>query len=149
VILSHAHGDHIRGLPAYLGDGVSVLAGDRASLSLERIFGESAPVVREVRQPYRLDLGDISIKIIPVKSTHAATMLVAYVVNQNVIFEGDLFYIPEQGQVPAPFEGASELWDVIRTNGLPVATIVGVHGRSGSIGELHEALRKAGAQIRR
>ncbi len=143
VIISHTHGDHMRGLPAYLGDSVSVIGGARASLSLKRMFGESVKTVHEITQPYRIDLGGTAIEIIPVKSTHAATMLVAYVVDQNVMFDGDLFYIPEQGQVPAPFEGAAELWETIKSHHLPVAQIVGVHGRTGSIAELHDALKLA------
>nr|WP_315476836.1 MBL fold metallo-hydrolase [uncultured Undibacterium sp.] len=148
VILSHAHGDHLRGLPAYLGEGVSVIAGDRASTSLQRQFGEAVRSVHEVKQSYRLDLGGIEVQILPVKSTHAATMLIAHVAKQKLVFQGDLFYIPEQGQVPAPFEGAGELWQAIRSNGLAVATIVGVHGRSGTLGELREALRKTGKPIK-
>ena len=110
VVASHTHFDHIAGLPAYLEAGTTVLAGKGGGIALRRQFA-SLPdsVIEEVAAPRTLDLGGATVVIYPLASSHAAEMLVSYAPASHTVFQGDLFYLPEAGAIPATFEGGEEL----------------------------------------
>ncbi|SFS13894.1 Metallo-beta-lactamase superfamily protein [Dyella sp. OK004] len=142
VVVSHVHGDHVAGLPAYLKDGAQVLAGTDADIALRRQFGDKTELhLQQVAQPRELDLGKTTVTIYPLASTHASTMLVGYAPQSHTVFQGDLFYLPEVGPIPPAFEGAEELAGLIAREKLVVAHIVGVHGRSGGTKDLAESVR--------
>ncbi|MDM4767675.1 MBL fold metallo-hydrolase [Pelomonas sp. SE-A7] len=142
AVVSHAHRDHVAGLPVYFGEGVQILAGRNARLALQRQHGaELASKVVEVLEARELDLGDRRIKLMPLPSSHASDMLVAYDGASRALFQGDLFYIPDVGPVPPAFAMAAELQALIKDQALQVDWIVGVHGRSGTTAELAEGLR--------
>lgn len=142
VVLSHVHHDHIAGLPIYFSDPVSVLAGAGARISLKRQFPDwNASQLQEVVKSTTLDLGGTQIQLHPVASSHSSTMLVLYAPQSKTLFQGDLFYLPDVGETPPGFEGAEELSGLIATQHLSVETIVGVHGRSGGMEQLRDAIR--------
>lgn len=144
VVVSHAHRDHVAGLPVYAAEGAAIFAGHDARLALGRQHGaELAVRVSEVSEVRELDLGDRRIRLMPVHSSHASDMLVAYDSVSRALFQGDMFYIPDVGPVPAAFPMAAELQALIRSEKLDVAWIIGVHGRSGTPAELGEGLRLA------
>lgn len=142
VVLSHAHGDHVAGLPAYFGDHPQVFAGAHAGVALHRQFPDLHAVrMTEVTAPRSLDLGGgTRVDLYPLDSTHSETMLVGYAPRSRTVFQGDLFYLPEVGPVPAAFEGGEELSHLIDAHKLEVAQIVGVHGRSGTLQDLAHSL---------
>jgi len=138
IALSHGHRDHIAGLPAYLQqEGVQVLVGRGGKQALQRQLGAGvAAKAGEVLADTVIDLGGRTVRVMPLSSTHANDMLVAYDANSRTIFHGDLFYLPEVGPVPAAFEGSVELDALIAKNHLRVERLVGVHGRSGTYDDL-------------
>jgi glyoxylase-like metal-dependent hydrolase (beta-lactamase superfamily II) len=142
VVASHTHFDHIAGLPAYLDAGATVLAGKGGRVAIRRQFA-SLPdsAIEEVSAPRTLDLGGVTVVLYPLHSSHATEMLVSYAPGSRTVFQGDLFYIPEAGAVPATFEGGEELSRLIAEHRLEVRDIVGVHGRSGRPTELAEAVK--------
>lgn len=141
VVLSHVHGDHVAGLPAYFSDHPQVLAGAHSATALRRQFADLKAVrLTEVDTPRHLDLGGTRIDLYPLDSTHSETMLVGYAPPSRTLFQGDLFYLPEIGQVPAAFEGGEELSRLIARHKLDVEHIVGVHGRSGTPEDLARSL---------
>ena len=148
VVLSHAHGDHIAGLPAYLDGGdVEVFAGAQAGVALKRRLGDKAPAkLTELSSHRRLDLGGKHVDLYPLDSSHSETMLVGYAPESRTIFQGDLFYLPEVGPTPPAFDVGEELAGLIEAQRLDVDGIVGVHGRSGKRADLTEALRLRKAQ---
>jgi len=142
IVVSHVHGDHVAGLPAYNEDGAQVIAGKQAGVALRRQFGGTLALsVSETASPRRLDLGDRVVMVYPLQSTHAESMLVGYDAATRSVFQGDLFYLPETGPVPPAFDGAGELSRLIADEGLRVDHIVGVHGRSGDAKDLAAALK--------
>ena len=142
VVASHTHSDHIAGLQAYLDAGARVLVGKGGGIALRRQFAtlpDSA--VEEVSAPRTLDLGGAKVVLYPLASSHAAEMLVSYAPASRTVFQGDLFYLPEAGPIPATFEGGEELSRLIADQNLDVVDIVGVHGRSGRLADLAEGVK--------
>jgi glyoxylase-like metal-dependent hydrolase (beta-lactamase superfamily II) len=126
VVLSHVHADHVAGLPAY--GGAEVLVGGKGSLALLRQLQALPPTLREVTAPTTLDLGRRTVRVLPLPSAHAASMLVSYAPDARTIFQGDLFAV------------GRELDSLIRDRKLRPTAIVGVHGRTGSLAEFRRAL---------
>ena len=142
VIASHTHFDHIAGLPAYLVAGTTVLVGKGGGIALRRQFASLRDsAIEEVSAPRTLDLGGATVVLYPLESSHAAEMLVSYAPASHTVFQGDLFYVPEVGAIPATFEGGEELSRLIADHHLDVRDIVGVHGRSGRVADLAEGVR--------
>lgn len=150
VVLSHAHGDHIAGLPAYLDGGdAEVFASAHAGVALKRRLGDKAPAKLTELNSYRqLDLGGKHVDLYPLDSSHSETMLVSYAPESRTIFQGDLFYLPEVGPTPHAFDVGEELAGLIEAQRLEVDGIVGVHGRSGKRADLTGALRLRKTQSR-
>ena len=142
VVASHTHSDHIAGLPAYLEAGTTVLTGKGGGIALHRQFASLRDsAIEEVSAPRVLDLGGAMVALYPLASSHAAEMLVAYAPASRTVFQGDLFYLPEAGAIPATFEGGEELSRLIAEQHLDVVDIVGVHGRSGRLADLAEGVK--------
>jgi hypothetical protein len=61
----------------------------------------------------------------------------------KILFQGDMFYLPARGPVPAAFPIVRDLVHQIKVLKLDVDSIVGVHGRPGTMADLHLSVRKA------
>lgn len=141
VVLSHTHRDHIAGTPSYMQEDIQILTGKDGKLAVERQLGqEVASKVQEVSAPRDLDLGGSSIRIYPMASSHASDMLVAYDAVNRIVFQGDLFYLPEVGPIPPVFDVGLELDGLIKQHQIQVQQLVGVHGRSGTLTDFQKAL---------
>ncbi|MEO6215034.1 MAG: MBL fold metallo-hydrolase [Sphingomonas sp.] len=139
VVVSHVHGDHVAGLPAY--PDADIITGRGGSAALMRQFPNLDPArIREIPGDTVLDLGGRTVRLFALDSAHSSTMLVGYDLATRAIFQGDLFYLPERGPMPAAFPTAVELSRLIAGRGLDVDWIVGVHGRTATAGDLKAAL---------
>lgn len=143
VVYSHTHGDHIGGGAAFLHDGVSYLTGKEGTVRISKVLGaQVAGKTKELTGEYELDLGGRQIRIFPFLSTHASDMLIAYDPVSQIIFQGDLFALPEVGPIPVGFPVNQQLEQFIKARRLPVKLIVSVHGRSGTLSELAETVKR-------
>jgi glyoxylase-like metal-dependent hydrolase (beta-lactamase superfamily II) len=116
VVVSHYHADHIYGLQVFAEAGAEILAplgverylrSDNARSRLEerRIslypwVDESTRLVepdRYVGAPERFELGGIEFLLTPVGSAHSDSDMTLYVVNDRVLFSGDVIF---EGRVP-------------------------------------------------
>lgn len=143
VVLSHVHGDHIAGLPAY--PDAEVITGAGGGAAIRRQF--EPPLnsrLREITEPTDIDLGGQTVRLFPLNSSHASTMLVGFAPASKALFQGDLFYLPERGIVPRAFVTGFELRRLIAERQLDVGYIVGVHGRTGTVDDLDRALALEG-----
>ena len=142
IVLSHGHRDHIAGLPAYLPqEGVQVLVGRGGMQALRRQMGDGvAARAREVLEETTIDLGSRKVRLVPLASSHANDMLVAYDASSHTIFHGDLFYLPEVGPIPPAFDVSVELQDLIAKHHMQADHLVGVHGRSGTDDDLRASI---------
>ncbi|WP_269629998.1 MBL fold metallo-hydrolase [Pelomonas sp. BJYL3] len=141
VVLSHGHRDHAAGLPAYLEEGTRLFVGQGGRQALARQHGAAqAERAEEVRQALAIELGGRALRLLPVTSSHAEDMLVAWDDASRSVFHGDLFYVPEQGPVPPAFEGAEELQQALRQAGLEPLRVLGVHGRAANADDVRQSL---------
>lgn len=141
VVLSHGHRDHCAGLPAYLEAGTRILVGQGGRQALRRQQDAAlAERAEEVLQDQKVELGGRSLRLLPLSSSHADDMLVAWDAASQSVFHGDLFYVPEQGPVPPAFDGAEELQQALRQAGLAPQRVLGVHGRAASADDVRQSL---------
>lgn len=131
LVLSHSHRDHVAGLLALADPATQVITGQGADVALKRLFGAA------LRQPLTpiasattLDLGDRQIAVWPLTSSHARDMLVSADVKSGTVFQGDLFYLPEVGPIPAAFPLTDELTQLLARHLPRWQRLVGVHGRT-------------------
>ncbi|MBB2486167.1 MBL fold metallo-hydrolase [Mitsuaria sp. WAJ17] len=141
VVLSHGHRDHCAGLPAYLEAGTRLFVGRGGRQALARQHGAAqAERAEEVRLALAIELGGRPLRLLPVTSSHAEDMLVAWDATSRSVFHGDLFYAPEQGPVPPAFEGTEELSQALHQAGLEPQRVLGVHGRAASADDVRQSL---------
>ncbi len=141
VVLSHGHRDHCAGLPAYLEAGMRVFVGRGGRQALLRQQGAAvADRAEEIAEAQVIELGGRSLRLLPVSSGHADDMLVAWDAASRSVFQGDLFYVPEQGPVPPAADGAEELQQALTQAGLTPQRVLGVHGRAADAADMQRSL---------
>ena len=157
IAVTHHHGDHAGGLRAFVAEAATIVTTPQnaafvkslveskglkdslttasKSLKMELLDGKKR-VFSDASQT--LELYDIG------PNPHAREMLVAYLPRQGILFQGDLFFSPFEGQ-PVGFaqEATQHFAGKIRELGFNVSKLVGVHGKVGRMGELEEALELA------
>lgn len=154
VLVTHHHGDHIAGLATFVAEGATLIVGSgteeviRAQLARQGIESPEAVAIETVAARRTLGTGDRRIEIYSVPNSHADGSLMFYLPAERLLFQGDLFYLPERGPVPAAFEISEDLARAIRRHDLQVEKIVGVHGRPATLQDLQEALAKRAAAAR-
>lgn len=117
VVVSHYHADHYYGLQAFRKRGIeiwaheagrAILASDEAQARLAQRRADLFPFVDEDTELVPADhwlgddgaeirLGGVTMRVIPVGPTHAPDDLVMHVVEDGVVFAGDLLF---RGRVP-------------------------------------------------
>jgi glyoxylase-like metal-dependent hydrolase (beta-lactamase superfamily II) len=156
VVVSHHHGDHLGGLRAFAGPGVTILAAPghvsavrRAltvphTLAPDRWSGEGREVSVEA-VPDRRVIGDgrRRLEVWNVgENPHTSENLFAWLPDERLLLEGDLFYYEEAA--PFPPSGRETMnrffarW--LQTHGLAPRAVYGVH-YAGAAGA--EALARA------
>ncbi|MTW00958.1 MBL fold metallo-hydrolase [Duganella ginsengisoli] len=130
VIVGHYHADHIYGLQALRGKGVTIaahrngrayLASDAAKERLAQRRAELAPWVNEQTelvaadrwldfadgQPWRFELGGLHFRVLDSSGAHSPEDLQLLVEEDKVLFAGDLFF---SGRIPFVGNADSKRW---------------------------------------
>ncbi|HEX8832241.1 MAG TPA: MBL fold metallo-hydrolase [Longimicrobium sp.] len=151
VVITHHHGDHIGGIPAYAARGATILVAPgseaylRRMVTVTRTLGRIGAAPAAVPSPTfetlsgRRTIGQRAraVEVLNVGPTsHAAAMLAVYVPAQKLLFQGDLLRINEHGGPVASPEAKRDLAALIRRFRLDVETIGAVHGLNGTLADL-------------
>jgi glyoxylase-like metal-dependent hydrolase (beta-lactamase superfamily II) len=170
LVLTHHHGDHSAGARAYMAEGAAIVTTPGNVRYVERLaaaphrmspdalarspktpiiepLANRRRVIADATRPVELyDIGPLP---------HCREMIVAYLPNEKILFQSDLFNpVVPGGAHPiehdAPFHGIDPesmalLLRRIQALGLDVRTIAGSHGRVATYAELVAAVRDSGA----
>ena len=162
---THHHGDHSSGARAYIAEGATVVTTSGNRAYLERVAAapyrmrpdalarNPRPATIETISNGKRVIGDgnRTIELYEVGPLHTREMVIAYLPEEKILFQSDLFNPisvngPEPIEHDAPFHGVyddnpARLYAKIRELGLDVRTIAGSHGRVGTIEELAATVR--------
>ena len=157
VINTNSQPHRVLGNAAFRVEGATIIAGEDSALRIaeqgaamartaERILGSSsgsisAPAVpeRALRQAIELDLGAVTLKVTPVGWAHTAGSLMVEVVEDEVVFAGDVLY---GGRLLAVLpisrvDGWIGAFDALRT--LQGALFVPGHGMPGPLADFEHS----------
>jgi len=142
VLITHHHSDHVAGLAPYVLRGATLVVGAGLTEGVRRQLPDS------LQQRARFVEIDVAMTIpqtggvraIPVLNGHAQGNLAYLVPAHGILFQGDMFSIPERGRVPPAFSVTEGLYNAVSTAGAEVRLVVSVHGRSGTWAEVVESL---------
>lgn len=148
IVVSHHHGDHIGGLRSFIAEGATVITtpGTRAHVeALARapqfdrlraqprqveflIIDKGKHVLRDASRT--LELLDIG------PNPHAREMLIAYLPEQRLLFQADVFNMPYTPRPLTPAQALTRTFaERVRELGLEVERIVGVHGPTAKVSD--------------
>ncbi|MGH7731565.1 MAG: hypothetical protein ACRENJ_10000, partial [Candidatus Eiseniibacteriota bacterium] len=153
---THHHEDHAGGVRAYLAEGATLVttAGNRAYF--ERIASARRtiapddlsakprrPVFEMVSKRRTFSDGERTVDLVDVgPSPHANEILVAYLPQERLVFQADLFGIGWGTPIPAANTTSVHFAKRLQELGLQVDRIAAVHGRTTTRAELEESLGK-------
>lgn len=157
VAITHHHNDHSGGIRAFVADGASVVTTRGNAQYVKSVV--ASPQLRDAlssnARPLKLELvegrkrvftdGSQTLELHDIgPNPHAREMLVAYLPKQKILFQGDMFFSPFDGQ-PLGFaqEATQDFASKVRALGLQVDKLAGVHGKVGAMSELDQALELA------
>lgn len=154
VVATHFHADHAGGVPylvAATGAAVVTTPGNaelfRDATTAHRTLAEppiSPPGPAELLlvEGDELELpGGPTLRLLDVGPTgHAAEILVAWLPESGILFQGDLIRFPDDGPLEPAREQGHRLASYLAEHGIEPEWVVGVHGRVGTMTELGEAL---------
>jgi glyoxylase-like metal-dependent hydrolase (beta-lactamase superfamily II) len=149
VFVTHHHGDHTGGLLPYATAGAEIVVGSGADIAIRRqLDARSAgagakATLRVVTDRTTIQSGELAIEAIPLSSTHSAPTLLLWLPASRILFQGDLLYVPDRGEVPAAFPVTAELDRALRALGIAPRLIVGVHGRPATPDDVRRSLELA------
>jgi glyoxylase-like metal-dependent hydrolase (beta-lactamase superfamily II) len=159
VVVTHHHDDHSGGLRSYIANDVTVVTTPANQQYFERMAASTftmnpdnqtgsphKPLFEFVRDRKRVFTdGKQTLEIIDIgPSPHAAEMLVAYLPNEKLVFQGDLVNLPASGKfMPTTVNDTTlHFFDWVTKNGLQVNRVAAVHGPSTTWDALRDAVEK-------
>jgi glyoxylase-like metal-dependent hydrolase (beta-lactamase superfamily II) len=154
-VITHHHSDHAGGLGAFVRAGIRVWTTQGnvdfvrdVATAPRRVTGavpaDAPPLVETVVGEHRFQ-GDTPVVLRDVgPHPHVAEHLVVLVPSAGVVFQGDLVRFPPEGGIEPARPQTRALDRLIQTLDWPVTSIVGVHGRAGTVADLRRAMEAAG-----
>jgi glyoxylase-like metal-dependent hydrolase (beta-lactamase superfamily II) len=149
TIVTHFHIDHSGGVRAYAANGSTIVGHESIVPFLETMLsrpktvrpdslaqaGGGTPTVEGVgSEPVEFTDGTRTVQVIHVENEHAASMVIAYLPNENIAFVSDL-YSPGRAVQPEN-ENALAFYRAVLAANLDVEQVVGGHGDVGPFRDL-------------
>ncbi|HEU4521820.1 MAG TPA: MBL fold metallo-hydrolase [Thermoanaerobaculia bacterium] len=151
VVVTHHHDDHIGGIRAYAEAGVEIITTSgnveflrgilEAPHTLERVTAVK-PAIVAVSSGHRFaDAANELVLLDAGPGKHAREMLVAWLPQQKIMFQGDVFRFDPGNPEPAR-DDAVAFAEFIASRSLDVKVIAGVHGEPATPAELAAAIER-------
>lgn len=153
---THHHGDHIGGLRSYVAEGATILT-TKGNVEVLRAMASSKQNDRLGRNPRQAEIsliegkrvltdGERTLELIDIgPNPHTKEMVIAYLPAQKLIFQGDLFVVPNN---EAPIGPPQPTWVAFAKKldelKLDVERIAGVHGRTATIEQFRSNIAGGG-----
>lgn len=144
-MLTHHHFDHVMGVSAYEDEGATVIAATAHEAIARRAADNGEELkVETVSNRMTLESGNRVIEIVDIGPTaHSEHLLVAYLPNEGIIFEGDHFALPRVGPIPPAVTSTVTFAEALGREELPAKIFLSAHSpRIGTMEDLREALEK-------
>lgn len=155
VAVTHHHDDHAGGLRGYIAEGATIIALPGEKTFFEKVaksvFTIDPDSLTLNPQPLKIDVieggkriltdGTTTVELIDIGSgPHTEQMLVAYLPNEKMIFQGDLLNRPSNGDAPTANDTTVHFAKWIESKKLAVDKVIAVHGPTSTIEELRQAV---------
>jgi glyoxylase-like metal-dependent hydrolase (beta-lactamase superfamily II) len=152
VAMTHHHGDHIGGMRSFIAEGATVIttAANRPVIEEMAAAKQNDRLSREPGKPQFLLVGNgrrvledktRRIEFIDIgPNPHAHEMLIAWLPAEKVVFQGDLFFVPNNDAPFGPPQPSTASFAMkLKDLGLPVERIAAVHGDTATIEQFRGA----------
>lgn len=154
IAMTHHHGDHIGGLRSFIAEGATVITteGNRRVVEAMASAPQNDRLAKNPQAPEMLFIeggkrtisdGSRTVELIDIgPNPHAKEMVIAYLPEERIVFQGDLFIVPNN-DAPAgpPQAGTMHFAQRVKDLGLDVDRIASVHGRTATIDEFAAATK--------
>jgi len=153
VAITHHHGDHVGGLRSFIAEGATVIttAANRGVIETMAAASQNDRLARNPRKPEFMLVeggrrvltdGDQSVELIDVgPNPHAREMLIAWLPKQRIVFQGDLFFLPNNdAPIGPPQTSTISFAQKLKEKGIAAEKIASVHGRTATIDDFRRAL---------
>jgi glyoxylase-like metal-dependent hydrolase (beta-lactamase superfamily II) len=157
VVPTHHHDDHAGGIRAFVADGATILTTPgnanyfvsvvyRARFSIRpdslaragrRFTSSSQFLDAAIEGKAVIENGGKRVEVIDIgPGPHAQEMLVAWLPDERILFQGDLLNRPADGVLLPANDTTAHFYDWLKKSGLPVETLIGVHSQPTTMAEL-------------
>jgi glyoxylase-like metal-dependent hydrolase (beta-lactamase superfamily II) len=155
VAVTHHHDDHAGGIRTYIAEGATLIAAPGEKEFFEKVakakFTIDPDALTRNPQPLKIETiaggkrvlsdGTTTVEIYDIGSgPHTEEMLVAFMPNEKIIYQGDLLNRPSNGDYPIANDTTAHFAKWIEAKKLPVEKIAAVHGPVSTIEELRKAV---------
>ncbi len=159
LAMTHHHGDHIGGLRAFIAEGATIVTtpGNRSVVEMMAAAKQNDRLTKQPRKPELALIengrrtftdGTRTIELIDVgPNPHAREMVIAYLPKERIVFQGDLFFLPNNDAPLGPPQPTTLSFAAkLKELGLAVDRIASVHGRTTSLEDLNAAVGNEGSR---
>ncbi|MGZ9058396.1 MAG: MBL fold metallo-hydrolase [Burkholderiaceae bacterium] len=155
IAVTHHHGDHIGGLRSFIAEGATVIStrNNRKVIETMAAAPQNDRLAKSPRAPEFLFVdsgkrvvtdGTQTVELIDVgPNPHAREMVIAYLPMQRIVFQGDLFFMPNNDAPVGPPQASTVSFaQKLKETRLTVERIASVHGRTATMAEFLRALEE-------
>ena len=160
VVPTHHHYDHSGGLRAAVAGGATVITTPGNKAFVEQLVrtphtirpdalsrANKTAVVETFAKRRVLTDGTRTLELHDIgPNPHVKEAVIAYLPKEKIAFQADLIALPSSGPLPPASPATVDFVQKVRALGLQVDTIVGSHGRDGTMDEVAKAAAAAPAR---
>ncbi len=154
-VVTHHHDDHSGGARTFMAEGATLVTTPGNISYFEKMANATRtiepdaltrsprkPLMEAVQNKKRVFTDDKhTVEVYDIgPSPHAKEMLVVYLPQEKILFQGDLLILPDGSAVNPANETTLHFAEWLNKSGLAVDKIIGVHGRTGTTADLRRAV---------